>query len=106
MIEPEKDSKLSANVRKFEVLKEHVTSLYPKLKNCTIRSDSGKHTSFGSPLLECKIYKKMNFVKIIWKPPIFSQSATSSKAKKLIQQNNVRDYAFGRWRNSPTNGIF
>jgi len=55
MIEPEEGSKLSANVRKFQVLKEHVMSFYPKLKNCTIRSDSGKHTSFGSPLLEFRM---------------------------------------------------
>ena len=58
MIEPKEDSKLSANVRKFEVLKEYVMSFYPKLENCTIRTDSGKHSSFQSPFLECKIYQK------------------------------------------------
>ena len=61
MIEPKEDSKLAANVRKFEVLKEYVMSFYPKLENCTIRTDSGKHSSFQSPFLECKIYQKWQF---------------------------------------------
>jgi len=55
MIEPKEDSKLSANVIKFEVLKEYVMSFYPKLENCTIRTDSGKHSSFQSPFLEFRL---------------------------------------------------
>ena len=54
MLEPEGDSKLSANIRKFEILKENIISFYPKLKNCTIRTDFGKRGSLESPLLECK----------------------------------------------------
>ena len=101
MIEPKEDSKLAANVRKFEVLKEYVMSFYPKLENCTIRTDSGKHSSFQSPFLECKIYQKWFTLNL----PIFSQTTASSEANKLIQPNNVCDYAGGRKWNSTTSNI-
>ena len=65
MIEPEGDSKLSANIRKFEILKENIIRFYPKLKNCTIRTDFSKPGSLQSSVLECKYILKVIFYSLM-----------------------------------------